>query len=192
MQSPIRASGRGSCNYSTCMQANRIAIITGVCVGGLAVVLIAVAIGARRTVRTDVYAYSAPGGMGAGTGTTATFAEHTNPISRALSGSGSVSPAPASPNASPHQSPHGPPTYFDVDSPDTGSPRAGRSAAGGRSKPQTVAFGVPGPSSTAGGPSSQNGRLTAAGEDGGGSVAVEGQDLRDDHPFPGIPETDIL
>ena len=50
-----------------CMQANRIAIITGVCVGGLAVVLIAVALGSRRSVRTDAYAYSVPGDIGTGT-----------------------------------------------------------------------------------------------------------------------------
>lgn len=174
---------------STRMQANRIAIITGVCVGGIAVALIAVAISARRKIRTDPYAYSAPG-------TTAAFTEYTNTISgtitRALSGGGGSPTAvsPASASSTPHYSPHGPPTYFEVD-----SPPAGSSAAGGNNNPQTVVFGETGPSSTSGAPASTSAtgqRITAAGGDGSGAVALDARDLDEGNPFPDIPETSTL
>lgn len=125
---------------------------------GLAMAVIAVALAAKRKVRTDEYAYSTAGST---LGNTAAFTEFSNPISQTLphpaddsmrrgySGSGSLSPAAVSPTAAsiPHASPHGPPTFFDVDSPLTG-----RSLDGGTLQPQTGNFASAGPPSASGQP----------------------------------------
>lgn len=179
---------------SICVQLNRIAIITGVCVAGLAVVLVAIALGARRKVRTDVYSYSAPGNDGS---TTANFTEYSNHISgtlpgttagvvtRPLSGTGGLSPAAISPASSPHHSPQGPPTYFDVD-----SPRAtgGGSAAGSTNNAQTVTVGAVGAAQVTS-HSLTGHRLTATGEDDTGTLAIAELDVS---PFATVFETSTM
>jgi hypothetical protein len=133
----------GEAEWSTCMQGNRIAIIIGVCVGGIAVVVMAVAVGARRKIRADEYAFSVPGG------TTAHYSSYSNPMTgntpnavetidtRDLSDGGSSMHA-SSPASSAHNSPRGEDAFCE-----TTSPRSARgSAAGGKYKPETVAVGT--------------------------------------------------
>lgn len=187
------------------MQGSRIAWITGVCVGGVAIVLVAVALGAKRKARTDVYAYSAPGDPTADT--TAAFTVFAHPHSRVLSEpmsgthaagarpgdlscSGMLSPTGVSHVSTPHSSPQSPPAYFGID-----SPRAGRSAAGGNNSPQTIAVGATGAASTPEAPTSRitsGQRLTAVGEDSTGTVALDTHELEQGNPFPGIHEASTL
>ena len=142
-----------------CVQGKRAGIIIGVCVGGLAIIIIAIVLAGKRKLRTNDYIYTAAGST---MGTTAAFTDFSGTIShtrphpavhthrRDGSCSGPLSPAVASPSAasSPHTIPQVPPTmFFDED-----SPRSGNSEEGGTSEPQPMACAAAGPPSASGQP----------------------------------------
>lgn len=163
------------------VQGSKVAIIIGVCVGGLAVAIMATVFAGKRKVRSDEYVYTADSTMG----TTAAFTDTSGPLSQTLphaadetertgdSGndseteSVSLAPQAVSPAAaSPRNSPQVPLTMF-VD--DEDPPPAGCSEEGSHSETMFVTCAAAGPPSASGQPTTLSlpGQVAATTENGG-------------------------